>query len=391
MNPHILNKEVQAFLEEHKDSDLDRLIFKGSPFENVSIRELAEQIQARRKCRSKLPKWYETPGIVFPGTLNIEQSSSEKAALYKALLVKGERMIDLTGGFGVDSYYFSSKFDRVVHVEKNGTLQEIVRHNFKILHIENVDWVNDDSMEYLKKSDVKFDWAYVDPSRRDSVSERVFRLEDCTPNLIENFELITSKSQRVLLKLAPFLDISKALKQLNNVSEVQVLAIENEVKELLFIIERTPSISVKIKAVNILRDRMDVVQEEFGVNSPITFGEVSNYLYEPNPAIRKAGLYSTLGKEYNLTKVHPNSHLFTGEELVDFPGRVFTVRKQINYNPKRLKKELGVEKANITTRNFHESVAEIRKRTRIKEGGEDYLFFTTDHQSKSIVIHCHKA
>ena len=168
------------------DSDLNRMILKGSPFENISVQELAQQIQSRRKCRLKLPLWYKTEGIVYPPTLNIEQSSSEKAAQYKASLIDGDKMIDLTGGFGVDAFFFSSKFDRVVYVEMNSELQEIVKHNLKVLNAKNVDCLLGDSIEYLKSIDEKFDWIYVDPSRRGGQEERVFRLEDCSPNLIEN-------------------------------------------------------------------------------------------------------------------------------------------------------------------------------------------------------------
>ncbi len=382
---------MQSFLEEHLDSDLHRLILKGSPFENISVQELAEQIQSRRKCRLKLPLWWKTPGVLYPPSLNIEQSSSEKAAEYKASLVSGHRMIDLTGGFGVDSFYFSKRFDHVVYLEIDRELQEIVKHNLMILNVDNVDCIPGDSIEFLKSSDEKFDWVYVDPSRRGNGQERVFRLEDCTPNLLENLDLIMSKAGSVLLKLAPFMDISQALNQLKNVKEVHVLAIDNEVKELLFLISEKGAETTTIKAVNLTQNRTDVVASEIGSMSEIDYGPVSSYLYEPNAALRKAGLYPTLSSQYKLDKIHPNSHLFTGKELVDFPGRVFRVIKQIKYSPKRVRKELGLKRANITTRNFQESVAEIRKRTGLKEGGEDYLFFTTDHKNISIVLQCTKA
>lgn len=367
------------------------MILKGSPFENVSVQELAQQIQSRKKCRLKLPLWYKTEGIVYPPTLNIEQSSSEKAAQYKASLIEGDKMIDLTGGFGVDAFYFSGKFDRVVYVEMNSELHEIVKHNLKVLNAENVDCLLGDSIEYLKSIDERFDWIYVDPSRRGGQEERVFRLEDCSPNLIENIELILSKSDGVLLKLAPFMDISKALGQLNNVEEVHVVAVNNEVKELLFLIGSEKPEFTRLKAVNLIQDRTDIVESEPGSECEIIYGPVGAYLYEPNAAIRKAGIYSAVASRYNLNKIHPNSHLFTSEELVDFPGRVFRVNRKIKYSPKRIKKELGLKKANITTRNFHDSVAQIRKRTGIKEGGEDYLFFTTDYEEKSIVLVCSKA
>lgn len=382
---------MQSFLEQHQDSDLNRLILKGSPFDSVNVQELAEQIQARRKCRLKLPMWSIAPGIVFPSSLNIEQSSSEKAAQYKASLVSGKRMIDMTGGFGVDTLYFSKKFDRVTHVEIDRALHEIVDHNLKILNVGNVDCILGNSLELLSTNNENFDWIYLDPSRRGSGQERVFQLEDCSPNVIENLDLILSKTDRVLLKLSPFMDISKALNQLKNVEEVHALAINNEVKELLFLINIKKSQPATIKAVNLTQGAMDVLESEPGLRREINYGPVKAFLYEPNAAIRKTGLYSELSSRYNLNKIHPNSHLFTGEELIDFPGRAFRVKKQIKYSRKSVRKELGLTRANITTRNFYESVAQIRKRTKIQEGGEDYLFFTMDHRAKPIVIHCTKA
>jgi hypothetical protein len=186
------------------------------------------------------------------------------------------------------------------------------------------------------------------------------------------------------------MDISKAAGQLRNVMEVHVLAINNEVKELLFLINGKEPDALTLKAINLTPDGMDVVESETHLKSEISFGPVGAYLYEPNAAIRKAGLYAELSSRYKLDKIHPNSHLFTGDELVDFPGRAFRVKKHIKYSPKRIRNELGLAKANITTRNFYETVAKIRKRTGIKEGGEDYLFFTTDLNGKPIVIHCTK-
>ncbi len=390
MNPSLLNKEVQAFLQENHDVELDRLILKGSPFEDVSARELAEQIQSRRKCKAKLPLWYETHNIVYPPTLSIEQSSSERAARYKASLIKGDRLIDLTGGFGVDSYYFSKKFNRVVHVEMDRELHGVVRHNLEILNADNVSCICGDSMTYLKSSTKSFDWSYLDPSRRDERKERVFRLEDCSPNLLENLELILSRSDRVLVKLAPFMDISQAVNQLKNVYEVHILAIENEVKELLFLLGGNPGISQEIKAVNLMDSGSEILSGYLSDPNDIQYGPVQAYLYEPNAAIRKAGLYAALSSQYELYKLHPNSHLFTGSELIEFPGRTFRVVREVRYNAKRLKKELGLQRANITTRNFHDSVAQIRKRTGIKEGGQDYLFFTTDHRGSPVVLQCTK-
>jgi hypothetical protein len=306
-------------------------------------------------------------------------------------LIEGQKIADLSGGLGVDTLFFSRRFEQVWHIEIDQNLHEIVKHNLKRLHADQVLCINEEAISFLESTRENFDWIYVDPSRRDEHRNKVFRLEDCSPDLVENFELILARCDNLLIKLAPFLDISDALKQLKNVEEVQVVAIDNEVKELLFIISNNASEAPKISAVNLLKDRIDKIEGTSKDLYEITYGPVKKYLYEPNAAIRKAGLYSELSKHYDLIKIHPNSHLFTSDELIDFPGRTFLVKKQMNYSPKKIKKELNLDRANITTRNFHDSVALIRKRTGIMEGGDTYLFFTTDHRGKSTVLICKKA
>ncbi len=390
LNPRILNKEVQLFLDQHLHSELDRLIFQGSPFEEVSVQELAEQIQSRRKCRVKLPLWWSTPGIVYPHPVSIEQSSSERAARYKAGLVQGKQMIDLTGGYGVDAYFFSRNFEQVTHVESDRSLHEIAKHNMQMLNAENVECVFGDSIEFLRSTQENYDLIYVDPSRRGNHKERVFRLEDCSPDLTVILDLLLSRCDRLLVKLAPFIDISHALGQLRNVEEVHVVAIDNEVKELLFLVAESSVEAPVVKAVHLFKDQIDILEKRSELDFEIQYGPVKSFLFEPNAAIRKAGIYASLAQQLKLEKLHPNSHLFTGDALIDFPGRTFRVRKQLAYRPKKLRKELGLNQAHITTRNFRESVASIRKRTGIKDGGEAYLFFTTDHKGKALVLCCDK-
>lgn len=391
MNSRILNTEVQLFLVQNLDADLDRIVLKGSPFEGITGKELAQQIQSRRKCRTKLPLWFSTEGILFPPALNIEQSSSEKAAEYKASLIEGQKIADLSGGLGVDTLFFSRRFEQVWHIEIDQNLHEIARHNLKKLHADRVMCINDEAIAFLESSNEKFDWIYVDPSRRDEHKKKVFRLEDCSPDLVENLDVILSRCDNLLIKLAPFLDISDALKQLKKVEEVQVVAIDNEVKELLFKIGNDVSDEPRISAVNLLKNRIDKITGTSLLDFEIPYGPVKKYLYEPNAAIRKAGLYPALAKQYDLIKIHPNSHLFTSDALINFPGRTFLVEKQMKYSPRKIKKELNLDRAHVTTRNFHDSVALIRKRTGIMEGGDTYLFFTTDYRGKSTVMVCKKA
>ena len=392
MNPHILNRDVQNFIADHLEKNLDRTILKGSPFSEVSMMELAQQIESKNRCRKKLPTWFREKGLVFPPRLNIEQASSERAAEYKASLVSGNILADLSGGFGVDSFFFSKRMQHVIHCEIDPDLHTIAKHNFLKLEAENITCVNQDSMDYLKQSDQTFEWIYLDPGRRHNQKDRVFQLEDCSPNILENLDLILSKTDQVLLKLSPFLDIASAIDQLKPVAEVHVLAVDNEVKELLFLLRKGTATDIPIIAVNITSEQKDIMSSKFktDVSKPL-FGPAGVFLYEPNAAILKAGLFNAVAIKYHLTKLHPNSHLYTSDDLIPFPGRRFKVKQQIKYSPKKIKRQLGLTKANISTRNFHESVAQIRKRTGLKEGGTDYLFFTTDHSGHPIVLVCDKA
>ena len=366
------------------------MILKGSPFKNLSVQELAEQIISKSKCRNKLPTWFDAQRIYYPKPINIEQTSSEIAAQYKADLVEGNALLDLTGGFGVDSYYFSKKMDRVVHCEIDAELSKIAAHNFQILGADHISCVNGDGIEFLKTSSDNFDWIYLDPSRRSDHKGKVFLLQDCSPDVPENLDMILSKTKRIMLKLSPVLDIKAAVGSLKFVKEIHVIAIRNEVKELLLLIEKNNTAQIKIRTVNIKKDGRDHFESEYGKEESAPVASPQKYLYEPNAAILKAGLFNEVSKDLNIYKLHKNSHLYTSDKLISFPGRSFLIEAVLKYSPKEIKKNLALKKANITIRNFQESVAQIRKRTGIKEGGEDYLFFTTDATGRAIVIHCKK-
>jgi hypothetical protein len=392
VNARLLHRDVQEFLNENLDSDLDRVIFRGSPFPDISVQELAEQIQSRRKCRAKLPTWYKTPGIVYPPKVSIEQASSEEAARYKASLVSGKSLADLSGGFGVDAYFFSQRLDQVLYCELNEKLMQIAEHNFQVLGANNIRCLSADSMKHLQGSGESYDWVYLDPARRNEARDRVFLLEDCSPNIVENLDLLLSRANRVLLKLSPLLDISRAAEQLGCAEEIHVLALDNEVKELLFLLNKEPTAPARIHAVNLKGDVSESFISDLEDNDAVIhYGPALGFLYEPNAAILKAGLFKQVAREFNLTKLHPNSHLYSSDALISFPGRRFAVEKQMRYSPKKVRKELRSNRAHVTTRNFHESVASIRKRTGLKDGGDHYLFFTTDHEGRSLVLFCTKA
>lgn len=367
------------------------VLLHGPQFEGVSPKELVAQLEAKKKSRDKLPTWFHSANIYYPNKLNIEQTSSEATARYKAQIVSGKSLVDLTGGFGVDCYFFSQKIASVVHCEISPELSEIAAHNFKILDRKNINCISADGMDFLKTMTQTFDWIYIDPSRRNNKKGKVFLLADCLPNLPENLDLVFQKTQNVLLKTSPLLDIKQGISELAHVKEVHVVALNNEVKELLFVLEKDFVGSIAIQTVNIINGKEDkfrfMLEDE--QNSTVALGEPSTYLYEPNAAIMKSGGFKSIGATYQFHKLHPHSHLYTSTNLIDFPGRSFVIEKALPYS-KGSMKTLGIAKANITTRNFPLSVADIRKKHNIKDGGETYLFFTKDLNDSLLVLQCTK-
>ena len=390
MNKNILHKDVQDFINSNLKSDITKLILKGSPFPLVSIQEIAEQISAKTKCKKKLPTWFTVNNIFYPNKLNIEQTSSEITARYKSDLVSGKSLIDITGGFGVDTFYFSQKIKNVTHCEINKELSNIVQHNLRALNINNITTQVRDGIEFLKEIDKKFDWIYTDPSRRSNTKGKVFLLEDCIPNIPTNINILFQKTKNILIKVSPILDISSAINELKFVKEIHIIAIKNEVKELLFILEKDYSKTIQICTININKE----TDEKFNFNlykaEQATYSEPKTYLYEPNSAILKSGAFQQISASLKVDKLHQHSHLYTSSNLIDFPGRKFEIQHCIPYDKKQLKKLIPSKKANITIRNFPESVSQIRKKTNLKDGGNQYLFFTTDINNKHIVLVCSK-
>lgn len=390
MNTNILNKEVQQFIQANLKSDITKLILKGSPFQGISIQEIAEQILSKNKCEKKLPTWFKTNNIFYPNKLNIAQTSSEITAKYKASLVSGNSLIDITGGFGVDAYYFSQKVKNVTHCEINDELSKIVTHNIKQFHVKNMETVISNGLQYLEKTTLKYNWIYADPSRRNDLKGKVFLLEDCLPNIPENLDLLFEKSDHILLKISPLLDITSAINELKFVKEIHVVAVNNEMKEVLFVLEKNYNQQIKIKTINFNKTKTQHFDFVAFNESFASFSEPKKYIYEPNVAILKSGGFNQVSEQLKLDKLHQHSHLYTSENLIEFPGRSFEIIQVIPYNKKELLKIIPNKKANITTRNFPVTVAEIRKKTKFKEGGNNYLFFTTDINNQYIVVVCKK-
>ena len=386
MNFSILNTKVQEFISENLNSDITKLILKGSPFKDISTQELANQIIAKKKSKDKLPTWFKKDNIYYPPKISIEQTSSEITASYKSDLINGKTIIDITGGFGVDCYYFSKKVKDVFHIEINEDLSKIVTHNFKELNSKNIKTYNNDGIRFLKENNFLFDSIYIDPSRRNDTKGKVFLLKDCLPNVPKNLDFLFTKTTKILIKNSPILDISSAIKELKFTKEIHVVALNNEVKEVLFLLEKNYNKDIEVKTINFLKNSHQ--KFNFILNDKVTseYSEPLTYLYEPNVAILKSGAFHQVSKQLKVFKLEQHSHLYTSKKLVNFPGRSFKVLHTIIYDKKKINKLVSNKKANITIRNFHKSVAQIRKETKLKDGGNTYLFFTTNFKNKKIVI-----
>lgn len=386
-----MHPDIQKFIIENTGADITKLALQKNPFPDVEWILVLNQIEARTKAKEKLPTWFSAENIIYPSKISVEQTSSEKTAAYKASLISGKTLIDLTGGFGVDDYYFSKQFDSVTHCEINEELSAIVQHNFEQLDVKNCTFYSGDSQDYLEKSNQKWDWIYIDPSRRNDAKGKVFMLKDCLPNVPELLDFYFEKSDAILIKTAPLLDISAGLSELKNVKNIHIIALENEVKELLFEIHKNYSGEITLKTANILKEKTETFEFVLGEENSFSLYELpKKYLYEPNSAIMKSGGFDEVSSIFKIDKLHKHSHLYTSENLIDFPGRRFEVQKVISYNKNDMKNELANKQANVTTRNFPETVENIRKKWKIKNGGNLYCFFTTDVKDNKIVLICTK-
>ena len=391
MNLSILNPQVQQFIALNIDSAISKLGLQKNPFPEVEWHLILNQIAAKSKAKSKLPTWFSTPNIIYPNKISVEQTSSETTALYKASIVTGENLIDLTGGFGVDDFYFSKKIKNVVHCEINSELSNLVAHNFKQLECYNITNYCEDSFETISKLNTKWDWIYIDPSRRNDAKGKVFMLKDCLPNVPENLAFYFKKTKSILIKTAPILDLSAGISELNYIKKIHIIAVDNEVKELLWELSLDYKGSITIKTVNLFKEKKETFDFVLDTNQlQPNFSLPLKYIYEPNSAIMKSGGFDQVGLFYKVNKLHKHSHLYTSNELKEFPGRVFEIQNSFTFSKSTMKHYLENQKANITTRNFPETVENIRKKWKIKDGGNQYCFFTTDENNTKIVLICNK-
>lgn len=400
-NNYRLSEAEKTFIKSHQNDEVTTLLLHAKKYANLNIPNLVLQIKARQKAKLKLPEWFENEEIVFPKMLSVEQCSSEITAKFKASLIQGKTLIDLTGGMGVDIAYMSKNFEKAFYFEQNADLLNITKYNFKQLGIENVEFLNGESTSLininadmvLNPAYVEDLWIYLDPHRRDDLGSKVVRLQDCEPNILAIKDLLFKYADNILLKASPMLDIDLAISNLGNVSQVYVVAVENEVKELLFHLEKNKHEEIIINAVNLSKNNSTTLSfsKSEEKNTGIKLSSPKQYLYEPNAAIMKSGGFRFVAQYFNLQKIAPHSHLYTSEEVVDnFQGRVFEIIKTCKLDKKEISNYLSENKANITIRNFPLTVQQIRDKLKLPDGGSEYLFATTDAQNQKIVIICRK-
>ena len=388
----LLRKEVQDFLLEHEHEDEKILILKYHTLFDLSMGIIADQLSGRRKAKEKVPIYYKTRGIIYPPGLNLEQSSSERTAQFKEdvldkMLDKKNTLVDLTGGFGVDAYFLSKIFNTIYFVEPNASLLSYAQHNHQTLGIVNILYHPSTSEEFLNLFNGKADCVFIDPSRRSKTKQKAFKLSDCEPDVSNLMSTIFQKSDCILIKTSPLLDIQQGIKELKHVEKVWVVSVDNECKELLFFCRNGCEEEPTIMAVNLQGEHQDFefnFTEEKSVVSK--FSEPLTYLYEPNASILKAGAFKLMGEKFSLFKLHASTHLYTSKELnPDFPGRIFKIIHSVKPSAKNLKETFPEEKANVITRNYPLTTEELRKKTKLKDGGELYLLGFSGQAEKYLV------
>lgn len=432
-----MNQATQDFIRQHQDDDVRQLAFLGSKYPEVDMPFALDQIRGRKMARVKLPRWASLEGIIYPPHISMEQCSSESTALYKAELaarllglpasssgteMKAENeieFVDLTGGFGVDFSYIAAQLGvKSMYVERQAHLCEAAKENFGRLGLKNAIVKNGDGIEVLhsfhpKKKDAASDddslgitydrprsllktnlglkIIFIDPARRDDAGNKVVSLKDCTPDVTVLQEEMLSKADYVIIKLSPMLDWHRAISELSHVREVHIISVNNECKELLLVLSaRNMGENLRIYCINdaqsFVCDELDMESSQVKI-APSTLEEMQ-YLYEPNASLMKAGCFGVLSGRYDARMLSKNSHLFVSQAPIEaFPGRSFRIIAVSSFNKKELKRHLsGITKANIATRNFPLSVAELRKRLKLKDGGETYIFATTLSDESHVLV-----
>lgn len=376
------DEECLRLIKENRDSDPVQLSIKLSSIEAEKRNFIVSQVSGRQKAKHKFPFLLKTDSILFPSKISLEQSSSEKSAAFKATLVKGKNALDLTAGFGIDAHFFSKSFNCVILVEQDLDLLDVVKHNFFILNAKNVQFIASDAITALNSLSEEFDLIYLDPSRR-LQSKKVFRIEDCSPDISALLPILKSRCKEVMIKLSPMLDITEITRKLTGVSDIYVISIDNECKEILVRLNKN-DFSGKIHCIELgshpFTYKFSIeVEKSYSASS----SAMLNYLYLPNASVAKSGAFNSLVKDFGVNKISPNSHIYTSDTWVEnFPGSGFKVIELSNYKKRISKKKEEYRGFNIIKRNFPDEVKTIASKLKIKDSGKYYLIAYRNSENK---------
>lgn len=372
------------------------MVLKNKVLFSIPAAQLSGQIAARRKAKEKVPLYYDTTGIIYPPAENLEQSSSQATAKFKSQILQDlfpgrqATCADLTGGFGIDTYFLSKKTHRVHYVEQEQSLLELAKHNHRLLGADNIEYHCSTAEMFLETTKHSFDFVYIDPSRRSDTGKKIHAFADSRPDVGSLKIKILEKAPLMLVKASPLLDIQAGISELGNVKKVFVLSVKNECKEVLFLCERDFTGTPLIEAVNILNiDSADEFRFTFPEEQQeaVAFSDPLKYLYEPNAAILKAGGFKSVAARFNLKKIARNTHLYTGPELIhDFPGKKFEIETFVKPSPAEVGRLFPEGQANVTTRNYPMTPEALRKKTGLKDGGEKFLIGFSGERRKFLVV-----
>ncbi|MES2418235.1 MAG: hypothetical protein V4541_08595 [Bacteroidota bacterium] len=375
MNQNLLAKPVQDYIKAQLGADVNKIALAKPAFDGISSAELAGQIAAKKKAIYKLPNWFNKDGIYYPALLSIEQCSSEITAAYKANLAIGSSLIDLTAGFGVDSFFFAQQINEVYSCEINAGLSAITTHNAQVLGATNIRFLAENGIDFLHKSPLNFDTIYIDPARRGQ-SNKVFRLKDCTPDVTAHLTLFLAKSKRIIIKTSPLLDLHAGLLELPNVSEIHIISVKNECKELLWVIDKGYTGETKIVCAA-LNEKSKIFSFPFGdlqLKTEVAQSQPLGYLYEPDVALLKSGAFNLIAEHFGLKKLHQQSQLYFSDEIKPaFLGRIFEIKTLLSLNELKKEKEL---RGNVIVRNFLEKAENLVKKYKITPNNDDFIIFT---------------
>ncbi|WP_162341179.1 THUMP-like domain-containing protein [Cyclobacterium salsum] len=379
------------FVQDHLEEDPAQLLLRHKEIPGLDIKVAARQIAMRQKARHKLPAWATHPSLIFPPALSMEQCSSEATGKYKSSLVQGKTLVDLTGGFGVDTFYLGEKMEQVSYVEQQEELVALARHNLtRFFKNQQVSFVHQDALAFLRQSTLTFDWLYVDPARRGKSNQKLFQLKDLEPDVVSNWTLFRQKAKSIMVKASPMLDIREACRELPGITQVHVLSVKNEVKELLLINDGSGQ-PLRIVAVEIREQgpsSFTFSPEEEAQARP-EFSLPGNFLVIPYASILKAGAFKCFAVKQGLAKLHVHTHIYTSDHFPEgVPGRVFKVLEEIRLDKKVLKKLYPEGKVHVISRNHPMKAEGIKKKFRLKDGGEEFLIAVTVMDGKTGVWRC---